>query len=68
MTNIRRYYIPNSMIFITTVTRNRNPIFYNDKNIEILENTIEKVKELYQFDVFAYSFLPDHFHILDTVN
>jgi len=64
MTNIRRYYIPNSIIFITTVTKDRIPLFKSTDNVELLQRTIDRVKEKHPFDMIAFSFLPDHFHLL----
>ena len=62
MPNYHRFYLPNSFIFITSVTKNRTPYFSNYININIFTETVENVKRKYSFELFAYVLLPDHFH------
>lgn len=62
--NFRRYYIPNSLIFITTVVEQREPVFSKPTNVALLRQTLRNVKELHPFSMIAYVFLPDHLHIL----
>ena len=64
MSNIRRYYIPDSIVFITTITRNREPLLLLPEYYHIFWHTYEKVQKLYPFDLIAYVILPDHFHWL----
>ena len=64
MPNYRRYYIPNSLYFITTVTDKRLPVFNNEKNIQIIFNTLHTLKEIKPFDLKAYCILHDHLHLL----
>jgi putative transposase len=64
MTKIRRYYIPNSIVFITAVTKNRDPLFLKKQNQEILESTINNAMNIHSFEVYAYVLLPDHAHWL----
>jgi putative transposase len=59
---IRRYYIPNSQIFITVVTQNRSPVFTNKVNIELYWKVAQSVQTLHPFHLFAYCVMPDHFH------
>ena len=63
-TKIRRLYVPNALYFITAVTRWRRPIFANKPDLELLRETMRKVKEIHPFQMQAYAFLPDHFHLL----
>ena len=67
MPNFKRYYIPNAIIFITTVTRNRYPYLQSKKDINLFFETIRKVREFHPFKLFAYVILPDHFHWLMKV-
>jgi len=60
----RRLYIAESVYFITSVTAQRNPMFQDQKTVELLKNTLRSVKQLYPFVMHAYVFLPDHFHLL----
>ena len=64
MTDIRRYYLPNSIVFITSVTNKRIKIFENNENINLLWDTLKNEKEIVPFDLIAYVILPDHFHWL----
>ena len=62
--NIRRYYIPDAVYFITSVTKNRERIFENAKNIKLFWDTLCRVKEYYPHELQSYVLLPDHFHFL----
>lgn len=64
MPNFRRYYLPNSFVFITSVTDNRIPYFEKLDNINLFFDTLNNVKSLYAFNLFAHVLLPDHFHWL----
>jgi len=64
MTNIRRYYIPDSIVFVTSVTKNRNKVFLEEQNNILLFQTIESVKNEIPLELTAYVVLPDHFHFL----
>lgn len=60
MSNYRRYYIPESMIFITMVTNQRKPLLI--ENITILRESIKNCR--LDFQVYAGVILPDHIHII----
>ena len=59
-----RLYVPEGTYFITSVTKQRNPLFQDQEAIELLKQILHNVKELYPFTMHAYAFLPDHFHIM----
>ncbi|MEM7113439.1 MAG: transposase [Chloroflexota bacterium] len=61
---IRRLYVVGAIYFITAVTHTRRPIFQNDQNVALLRKTLREVKKRYPFQMRAYIFLPDHFHLL----
>ena len=42
--NIRRYYVPNSIYFLTVVTYKRKPIFADETNLDIFSRTLRAVK------------------------
>jgi putative transposase len=67
MPNYRRYYIPNGIVFITAVTKNRNHYLKNDEDITMLFETLSQVQQIHPFHILAYVILPDHFHWLMTV-
>ncbi len=64
MPNYRRFYIPNSVYFITAVTNNRLPVFKEDENIKILFSTLNSVRDIKPFDLTAYCLLHEHPHLL----
>jgi putative transposase len=64
MPNYRRYYLENSPVFITCVTKNRYPFLEGEKNLSVFWDTVAVVKIIYPFDLLAYVLLPDHFHLI----
>lgn len=62
MPEYRRHYFPNSYVFITSITKNRNAIFLKQENVTLLFETINTVLGLYPFNLYAYVIMPDHFH------
>lgn len=62
MTNIRRYFHENDIIFVTHVSHNRKPILVD--NFDLLWKAIETTKQKTQFDLIAWAILPDHFHMI----
>jgi putative transposase len=64
MSKFRRYYVPDSIVFITSITKNRNPLFLIKQNREIFLSTIDNAAKILSFDLIAYALLPDHFHLL----
>jgi putative transposase len=67
MPNFRRYFIPNSIVFITAVTRNRVNYLQAAESVAVYWETLERVREIYPFHLLAYVILPDHFHWLMSV-
>ena len=62
MTNIRRYFKPGSIYFLTHVTQNRKPILVD--NFDLLQESVKSVRNKYPFDLIAWVVLPDHCHLL----
>jgi putative transposase len=62
--NIRRYYVPNAIVFITQVVDRRQPIFQHAQFVNLLRDTLNNVKRLHPFTTLGYIFLPEHFHLL----
>ena len=62
MTNVRRYYIPNTPVFITAVCYGRKPFLKNDADKELLLSVMRDVKFSKPFSMIAYVLLDDHFH------
>jgi putative transposase len=64
MPDFRRYYQPNSIVFITSVTKDRFPFLRADDDVKLFIETARKVEEIHPFNLLAYVILPDHFHWL----
>ena len=50
--NYKRFYIPNSIIFITIVTNNRIPLLID--NISLIKDSFKNVSQYYDFELIAY--------------
>ena len=68
MPDYRRYYIPNAIVFITCVTRDRLSYLRESADVELLFNTMRSVQAIHPFHLLAYAILPDHFHWLMYVS
>jgi putative transposase len=64
MPDYRRYYIPNALVFITCVTRDRLPYLRDKRDVQLLLETMRRVQAIHPFRLLAYVILPDHFHWL----
>jgi putative transposase len=62
--NFRRYYIPGSAVFITQVVQNREPVFRDSRNLNLLREILRNVKEIHPFVMLGYVFLFEHFHVI----
>jgi putative transposase len=62
--NIRRYYSPGQIVFITQVVKDRQKVFSDSEMIMLLRKTLHRVQINLPFSMMAYVFLPDHFHML----
>ena len=60
--NYKRLFIPNSMIFVTVVTKNRENFLID--NISSLRIAFQKAKEKYSFDIIAIIVNYNHFHMI----
>jgi putative transposase len=64
---LRRYYVPDAIVFITQVVQGREPIFRTPAHVELLRNTLHQVKALHPFAMLGYVFLPEHLHLMLAV-
>ena len=60
MSNFKRYFQNNNIVFVTIVTYNRQSILI--KNIEILRQSLINPK--YDYKIIAGVILPEHMHLL----
>ena len=60
MPNYKRFYIPNSIVFITIVTYERQPILI--ENIELIRTALKTSP--YKYEIIAGCVLKDHIHLI----
>jgi putative transposase len=68
MPNFRRHYIPNAIVFITSVTQDRIPYLQGERNLALFWETLRYIQQIHPFNLLAYVTLPDHIHWLLRVN
>ncbi len=64
MSEYRRFYQKGGIVFLTIVTYNRQTIFKNPRNIDLLRKATATVKSEMYFDILGAVILPDHLHFL----
>ena len=66
MRNVRRFYVPDAIVFVTMVTKKRAILFDREHptHTEILFDKLRTVRKRKPFKLLAYNFLPDHVHLL----
>ena len=60
--NYKRYFIPNSMVFITIVTYNRKQFLLD--NIDLIKSSLKYTKTKFSFKIEAIVILKDHIHFI----
>lgn len=66
MRNVRRFYVPNAIVFLTLVTKDRRVLFDLDHShhVNMFFDKMRAVREFKPFKILADIFLPDHIHLL----
>jgi putative transposase len=66
MRNVRRFYVPDSIAFLTLVTKKRQVLFdlEHSHHVDMFFDKMRAVREFKPFKLLAYIFLPDHIHLL----
>jgi REP element-mobilizing transposase RayT len=59
---LRKYYLKNYYVFITTVTRDNQPIFSQEKFCDILVENLKFYRDKFRFKLLGYVIMLDHFH------
>jgi REP element-mobilizing transposase RayT len=67
MPEYRRVYMPGGTYFFTIVTFDRQPLFADPANIDLLRHAIHAVHNERPFDFIAGVILPDHTHFIWTL-
>ena len=60
--NYRRFFVQNSMVFLTIVTSKRRDILIN--NIDLLKIALKKAIDNYNCHICAICVLPNHIHMI----
>ena len=60
--NYKRYFIPNSMVFITIVTYNRKQFLLD--YIDLIKLSLKYAKTKIAFNIVAITILRDHIHLI----
>ncbi|NMC16104.1 MAG: transposase [Chloroflexi bacterium] len=68
MPNFKRNYFQGGTYFFTLVTYKRVKIFLDDICTESFFDALGKVKDTHHFELLAYCVLPDHIHLLMTLD
>jgi putative transposase len=63
----RRSRVPGATYFFTVVTYQRQPLFGELDNVELLREVFREVKAASPFEIEAMVVLPDHLHCLWTL-
>lgn len=59
-----RLYVPDILYHVFSRGNNRDPIFFEKGNyVRFLQN-LERYRQIHRFKLFAYSLLPNHFHLI----
>jgi REP-associated tyrosine transposase len=65
MSKLIRHFNPGQSCFITSVTARRNPILV--QHADLLLEAIKRALNNFEFKIFVWVILPDHFHIIINV-
>ena len=60
----RRAKTPGATYFFTVVTYNRQPLFHDPANVQLLRDAFRHIKQRHPFAIDAIVILPDHLHAL----
>lgn len=62
MSKIRRYILDYHLYFVTTTFIDRVPWFKDPNKALLFSDIINKYRKQYEFQIFGYVIMPDHFH------
>jgi putative transposase len=66
MRNVRRFYLPDAIVFVTLVTKSRLVLFdiEHPQHAEWFLSKLRTVRQAKPFRLLAYALLPDHGHVV----
>jgi len=63
-TNLTRFGKPGDICFVTSVTKDREPLFADRRNVVLFIQTMREVQAIKNFEIIAYVIMPDHVHMI----
>ena len=64
MGTLRRYHEDNRPYFVTTVVKERRPIFADHRAASLLQEVFDTCRRRYQFLLLSHVIMPDHAHAI----
>ncbi len=64
ISNLRRYYLPDRIVFVTTSTKNKVPVFQSAENAQILTDLLYELRRENELKLYAFVVMPDHLHFI----
>ena len=64
MSKLTRYNLENHIYFVTSKTKNNEPLFLDPTNTELFIQTLFDCRNRYGFLLLGFVVMPDHFHAL----
>ena len=64
MPKLSRYNLENHIYFVTSKTKNNEPIFLYPDNTELFIQTLFDCRDRYRFLLLGFVVMPDHLHAL----
>ena len=64
ISKLRRYYLPDRIVFVTTSTKNKASIFQNAENACILIGLLYALRRENRLKLYAFVVMPDHLHFI----
>ncbi len=64
MGNLRRYHEDNRPYFVTTVVKERRPIFADHCTASLLQEVFDTCRRRYRFLLLSHVIMPDHVHAI----
>ena len=64
MTKLRRYLEPGASYFVTSIVKNREKIFLDERVCKLLMVTMQFYKYYLDYRLYAFVIMPNHFHAI----
>ena len=64
VSNLRRCYLPERVVFVTTSTKNKQLVFKKAENARILADVLYDLRKESKLKLYAFAVMPDHLHFI----